>query len=169
MDTAENDSTHICHFGWKEKNVTHCAYSKCKNKLRKYMNKLEYERILRQLRILRNVTWLVKVFPFVGTFVFLLSMVCYRYCDNDISTYLDMLFYTSPMTCVFMLLLSVLLKMCKWHKMQCLLPIAPMLIGVVDDYVYQFSLDAMLANNVIIIAVILMSLFNGYRIFFCNK
>jgi len=53
--------------------------------------------------------------------------------------------------------------------MQCLLPIAPMLIGVVDDYVYQFSLDAMLANNVIIIAVILMSLFNGYRIFFCNK
>lgn len=37
MDTAENDSTHICHFGWKEKNVTHCAYSKCKNKLRKYM------------------------------------------------------------------------------------------------------------------------------------
>lgn len=132
------------------------------------MDKKEYDKILRQLRILRNVTWLVKVFPFVSTFVFLMSMVCYRYCENDVSTYLDMLFYTSPMMCVFMLLLSVLLKMCVWHKTQCLLPIVPIITVVSDDFVYTVSLDTAVLYNSILILVTTLSLFNGYRIFFCK-
>lgn len=133
------------------------------------MEEKESKLVLEALSKLRAVTFAVKVFPFISIFMILVSMICYRYGSDEVSTYMDLLCYTSPMICLFMLVLSFMLKMCKWHKIQCTLPILLIMINVIDVNVCEFAVDELLVTNIILIFVTAMSLFNGYRIFFCSK
>lgn len=125
----------------------------------------ESELVLRMLNILKHVTLFVKVYPFVNTSIFLATMLSYRYCEDSTCTLLDLLFYTSPLTVLLLLILSKLLKMCFWHKIQCILPIPPLLIGYIDEYIYEYSKGTLLTYNSILLLIVLLSLVNGYRIF----
>ncbi len=129
----------------------------------------EYEHFLRSLSILRNVTLLVKVFPFVYTLALITTMICYRYCSEEVCTFMDMMFFFSPLTCLFLIVLSYLLKMCIWHRFQCLLPMMSLIAVVFDTFYSELSLDTAYIDNTLLIVIPLLSLFNGYRIFFCSK
>lgn len=132
------------------------------------MDSQESKHIYEALNRLRAVTYLSKVMPFVCTIMFLVSMVCYRYCDDETSMYMDLFFYTSPMMCLFMLFFSYALKMCIWHKIQCLLPIPILSTAVFDELFYEMSFYVANVTNATIIIVAVLSLFNGYRIFCCK-
>ena len=132
------------------------------------MENQESRHVIEALKRLRAVTYVTKVFPFACMFMILVSMFFYRYGSESVSTYMDLFFYTSPMICLFMLFLSLALKMCIWHKIQCLLPIPLIAVNVFDDYIYELVIDELIVTNAILIAVVVLSLFNGYRIFCCK-
>ncbi len=80
-----------------------------------------------------------------------------------------MMFFFSPLTCLFLIVLSYLLKMCIWHRFQCLLPMMSLIAVVFDTFYSELSLDTAYIDNTLLIVIPLLSLFNGYRIFFCSK
>lgn len=84
--------------------------------------------------ILRNTTRIVKVAPFVYSGLYILCMIAYLFANYEFCFVLDLCFTTSPATVVLLLLLSKYLKLCKWHKLECALPMLPIVPILVDRY-----------------------------------
>lgn len=125
--------------------------------------------ILALVRILRKVTKIVKIYPFVYAVLYALCMIGYLVCDDIVSVMLDQLFYTSPIVVSCNILLSYSLKLCKWHRLQCLLPMMPLITLLVDVTIYPISKIASTINALTIIAILMLSLINAYFVFIKPK
>jgi hypothetical protein len=115
--------------------------------------------------ILRNTTRIVKVAPFVYSGLYILCMIAYLFANYEFCFVLDLCFTTSPATVVLLLLLSKYLKLCKWHKLECALPMLPIVPILVDRYCFTFSTMAAYSNVTIIILLSILSLINAYHVF----
>lgn len=115
--------------------------------------------------ILRNVTKIVKIYPFVYAMLYALCMVGYMVGSDNISCILDQLFYTSPISILFALLLSRSLKLCKWHKLECILPLIPLIHLAIDAYIVPLSNVSAIINATTVIILCLASLINAYFVF----
>ena len=114
--------------------------------------------------ILRDVTVAVKIAPFIIVFLYIICNISYMFTDDDTQTILDTLFYVSPVCIGLLLVLSHILRMCVWHKMECVLPLFPQIVLLVD----MFSpLDEMASTvNVIVdVIIFLSSIINAYFVF----
>lgn len=114
--------------------------------------------------ILRKVTAIVKVYPFIYTFLYILCMFGYMIFSEGMCVLLDQLFYTSPIVVSCNVLLSYALKLCKWHRLQCILPMIP-LLPLLVDYIYPLNNIAVGVNTTFIIALCLLSIVNAYFVF----
>jgi hypothetical protein len=130
---------------------------------------VEHKDILAIVRILRKVTKIVKIYPFVYTVLYALCMIGYFVCDDIVSVMLDQLFYTSPIVVSCNILLSYSLKLCKWHRLQCLLPMFPLIPLFVDYLVFPVSKLAFTINALTIILLFALSLINAYFVFIKPK
>lgn len=126
---------------------------------------VENRDIIAIVNILRKVTKVVKIYPFVYAILYVFSMVGYILCDDNISIILDQLFYTSPIVVSCNIVLSYALKLCKWHRLQCLLPMFPLIPLVIDYYIYPISRFGAIVNGMSIITLIVLSLVNAYFVF----
>lgn len=120
---------------------------------------------LSAIRRLRNITMLVKIASFSYTAVYLLCMIGYIYCSDEVSSLLDMLFYVSPLTCMMFFCMSYILKFCNWYRLQCVLPAFPLPLILVDEYIYRFDYQMAEINICIFIAIFVLSLVNTYILF----
>jgi hypothetical protein len=125
--------------------------------------------ILALVHILRKVTMIVKIYPFVYAVLYALCMIGYLVCDDIVSVVLDQLFYTSPIVVSCNILLSYSLKLCKWHRLQCLLPMIPLITLLVDMTIYPISKIASTINALTIILLFALSLINAYFVFIKPK
>lgn len=125
--------------------------------------------ILALVRVLRKVTTIVKIYPFVYAVLYALCMIGYLVCDDAVSVMLDQLFYTSPIVVSCNILLSYSLKLCKWHRLQCLLPMIPLITLLVDMTIYPISKIASTINALTIILLFTLSLINAYFVFIKPK
>ena len=126
---------------------------------------VEHKDILAIVQILRRTTALVKWFPFVYTFIFIGTMCSYYWISEDVASTLDTMLYTSPLFMIFVLILSRILKLCKWHKLQCCLPLYPIILVNIDKYIIHIN---KLTTGFLIASVImlcLISLINAYFVF----
>ena len=130
---------------------------------------VEHKDILAIVRILRKVTKIVKIYPFVYAVLYALCMIGYLVCDDFVSIMLDQLFYTSPIVVSCNILLSYSLKLCKWHRLQCLLPMTPLITLLVDVTIYPISKIASTINALTIILLFTLSLINAYFVFIKPK
>jgi hypothetical protein len=130
---------------------------------------VEHKDILAIVRILRKVTKIVKIYPFVYAVLYALCMIGYLVCDDIVSVMLDQLFYTSPIVVSCNILLSYSLKLCKWHRLQCLLPMFPLIPLFVDYLVFPVSKLAFTINALTIILLFALSLINAYFVFIKPK
>lgn len=130
---------------------------------------VEHKDILAIVRILRKVTKVVKIYPFVYAVLYALCMIGYLVCDDIVSVMLDQLFYTSPIVVSCNILLSYSLKLCKWHRLQCLLPMFPLIPLFVDYLVFPVSKLAFTINALTIILLFALSLINAYFVFIKPK
>lgn len=130
---------------------------------------VENKDIIGIINILRKVTAIVKVYPFVYTLLYIVSMVGYVICNDSISIILDQLFYTSPIVVSCNIMLSYALKLCKWHRLQCWLPMFPLIPVVVDNYVCSLSKLVAITNVTTIIILFIASLINAYFVFIKPK
>lgn len=121
--------------------------------------------IIAIVKILRKVTKIVKVYPFIYAILYALCMIGYVVGSEELSYTLDQLFYTSPISVFFALLLSNSLKLCKWHRLECILPMIPLIHLVIDTYVISLSNVSAILNVATIIFLCIASLINAYFVF----
>lgn len=115
--------------------------------------------------ILRNVTLIVQLYPFAYTMLYVLCMVGYLVGSEELSCTLDQIFYTSPFSVLFALILSRSLKLCKWHKLECILPMIPLAHLAIDTYIVPLSNVSAIINVGTIIFLCILSLINAYFVF----
>lgn len=115
--------------------------------------------------ILRKVTKVVKIYPFVYATLYILCMSGYMIGSDELSCILDQLFYTSPISILFALILSRSLKLCKWHKLECVLPMIPLIHLAIDTYIVPLSNVSAIINVGTIIFLCILSLINAYFVF----
>lgn len=118
------------------------------------------------IKRLRSVTLAVQTMPFVYTLLYIITMVLYLVSGESTVRFLDMLFYVSPTVVIQFLILSRLLKLCRWHKAACLLPVAPQVPILLDRTVIKLSETAVEINIITIIIMTLLLLVAAYKVFF---
>lgn len=117
------------------------------------------------ISILRRATIVVKVAPFGFVIMHLASMFVYMFTDDYASSICDMLFYISPMVVFYNLILSRVFKLCKWHRLECRLPLFPLVSVFVNDFIYSLSAIALWLNWGFVVSMLTLSLINAYFVF----
>lgn len=123
------------------------------------------EELGRIIGILRNVTLAVKLIPFAYALLYIISILSYSFCSEKILLWVDMTFYVSPISIIFLLILSRTLKLCKWHRMECMLPLMGFGAIFINDFIIEFDKHGQLANYIIVITTFILSLINAYFVF----
>ena len=117
------------------------------------------------INILRRATVVVKVAPFGFVIMHLVSMLVYMFTNDYASSICDMLFYISPMVVFYNLILSRVFKLCKWHRLECRLPLFPLIAVFINDFIYPLSAIALWLNWSLVVIMITLSLINAYFVF----
>lgn len=126
---------------------------------------VESKDIIAIIEIARKVTSVAKFSPFVFAVAYIITMICYIFCDDAMATLLDQLCYTSPLVVIMNFRLSYSLKLCKWHRLECALPMFPLIPLVIDYYIYPISRFGAIVNGISILTLIIISLVNAYFVF----
>lgn len=77
----------------------------------------------------------------------------------------DTLFYVSPIVVVGLLILSRLLRLCRWHKTACILPLLPQVVSFVDYYVIELTEVAAQVSIILFGSMSVFLLFAAYNVF----
>lgn len=113
--------------------------------------------------ITRRVTRAIKIYPFIYTVIYIPCMFSYLIFDEDVCTWIDTLFLMSAMNVAFMVKLSYCVKLCKWHRLQCCLPLLPQPLIFVDNHIYCFGKTSAIINVWLAVAIALLTLINIYK------
>lgn len=117
------------------------------------------------IQILKKATATVKVDPFAFALLYLVALVVYLLFSDTIATMTDLLFYVSPVAVFFNLRMSKIFKMCKWHRLECLLPLLPIVIVFVNGFGFIIPDIAVYVNWSVNLIIFLLSLINAYFVF----
>ena len=117
------------------------------------------------VKTLRYLTAAVQLMPFIYSILYIISLTVGLFASNDVVKMFDMLFYASPVTVISFLIFSRLLRMCRWHRAACLLPIVPQGISFVDYYIIQFPVSVLSISIATLIAMSLLLLISAYKTF----
>ena len=115
---------------------------------------------------LRRVTTAVQVLPFVYSALSIVTLSVYNFIPEEAQSQLDTLFYISPVCIVAFLILSKLLRLCKWHKTACILPAIPKIVGFIDCYIITLTVSEAYIINAVIIVMTVLLLIAAYKVFF---
>ena len=115
---------------------------------------------------LRNVTSAVQFLPFIYVPIYIAVLTVYYFAGDEILWLADTLFYVSPMTVAAFLVLSKLLRLCKWHRRAVALPLLPQVVNLLDYYVVDLSEVAVRLNFIMVLAMSILLLIAAYNIFF---
>lgn len=96
-------------------------------------------------------------------------MVLYLFAGDSTIRILDTLFYVSPIIVVQFLILSRLLKLCRWHKAACILPVTPQVPILLDRTVLKLSETAVEINIITIMIMTILLLVAAYKTFFGDE
>ena len=114
---------------------------------------------------LRYVTLAVQLMPFVYTGLYLVSISASYVMPEDYIWILDTLFYVSPVIICAFLVLSRLLRLCKWHKTACVLPLLPQIVSFVDYYIIELTEIAAQVNIILFGTMAVLLLIAAYNVF----
>lgn len=123
------------------------------------------EGIEKVISVVRYSTVLVKAMPFVFAFFYLIGVSSYIWSSKAIIGYLDLAFYVSPMVILYELILSKIFHLCKWHRLECVLPLFGLIPVIVDKFIIEVGAYGQLINWIIVIAIFTLSLINAYFVF----
>lgn len=121
--------------------------------------------ILAMIGILRSVTKIMKVSPFLYAAFIIMCAPLYFFCEDSTISVIDNLFYISPIVMFLFIIMSYQLKFCKWYRLQCVLPFLPQGLGLVDTYVYEFGENVTYVLLLLYGIIFLLSILNTYFVF----
>lgn len=129
------------------------------------VNRAEKDSDMGVIVVIRQVTKTVKVFPFLYTLGLILFWTISPIFSESAISLIDSMVFLSALLAVFLVRLSYCLKLCIWHRLQCVLPLIPQFSAIIDANVWEFGLYSAIINLVIMIGVFTLSLFNAYKVF----
>lgn len=121
--------------------------------------------IVAAINILRKVTIATKVAPFIYAGIYIVFYALYIWVGDVFKLMIERFFYVSPLVIATFIYLSYQLKFCKWYRLQCILPVFPRVLGIVDRYVYQFGEYSARVLVVMTALIFVLSLINIYFTF----
>ena len=118
--------------------------------------------------IIKQTLITVKLAPFVFTLGYIACLLVYMFGSASACLIVDTLFYTSPMSIALLLILSSIYQLCRWHKLQCCIPLFPMAVMIIDSFIVELSAIVANINIYLCLIMFVLSLFNAYKMFLCN-
>lgn len=110
----------------------------------------------------------VKVFPFIYTALFIVLFGIYTSSGGLLLDLIDYFCFVSPVVVVAHLVYSRMLKMCKWHRVACALPLIPQAFDIVDTYILHYSDIPRLIVIIVVILTMILFLLCIYKVFFTD-
>jgi hypothetical protein len=125
---------------------------------------------IRLIETLRRITLAVKLFPFIYDAAFITFFALYSFFGKTgMADIINYLVFVSPVVVVAHLFYSKILKMCKWHRVACSLPILPQAVDLFDKYMYSFGhYEWIIVASTIILSMILFMI-AIYKVFFTDE
>ncbi len=127
------------------------------------------DKILFVIEKLRSITLAVQIIPFIYTGLYIIVLCTYLFASEAVLSVLDTLFYVSPVVVVAFLVESRILKLCRWHKTACVLPVLPQVEVLVDSCIYEFAKWEAHALIILIIVMSVLLLVAAYKVFLSPK
>ena len=127
------------------------------------------ERLLNAIRILRDVTIVIKIFPFVLSLLYITFYVIQLAFRDEWTYQVEEFLYTSPITVILLLVMSYILRLCKWHRIQCMLLLMPQFFSHIDMHVYEHGVRSAVIADIAILCILTLSVLNSYMMFFRNS
>ena len=115
-------------------------------------------------KIIKSATMFTKKFPFYYAALYVVLMCAYLFCSEKVSEFIDLTFYVSPFVVFVSLRFSRIFKMCKWHRLECALPLIPYSVNLID-YVSQIRYCGAAINLSVICVLIVATIVNAYFVF----
>lgn len=115
--------------------------------------------------IVKPVTITVKTFPFFYALGLILFWIIAPALNYEVISTVDSLIFLSAIMVVFLIRLSYCVKLCIWHRLQCVLPLLPQAIAQVDEYICEFGEYVSAVNYTTTGIVFILSLVNAYKVF----
>lgn len=103
--------------------------------------------------------------PFCFAFFYLVGIFSYILIPKAYIGCLDLVFYVSPIVILHELILSKIFHLCKWHRLECVLPLSGLIPVIVDKFIIEVGAYGQLVNWIIVVAVFTLSLINAYFVF----
>lgn len=117
------------------------------------------------LAVVRKTTIAIKVFPFLYMVLFLILMPLMAFGSIEMTEDISGLIYMPLVMIIFLVYLSYCVKLCKWHRLQCILPIIPQIVVFIDENIFEFGESFMIVNFVVLLIIFILSLINAYFVF----
>lgn len=128
----------------------------------KDQRRLSLEELIRKLR---NITTVVQLLPFIYGFLFILALIAYLVLPDWVSVLCDHFFYVSLTVILYNLILSRTLRLCRWHRIACIVPLFPEIVSLADLTLINLSSRAAVVNIITIISMTLLLLIAAYNVF----
>ena len=122
--------------------------------------------VSRIIGILRRVTRLIQLAPFAYLAFYSAYLILGCFLPEDIVCLADGVMFSSPLATTAMLVMSRVLKLCRWHKAACLIPSASQIEGVVDSYLFTFTQTEIVIINILLGVISLAFLIFANKHFF---
>lgn len=114
---------------------------------------------------LRYITLAVQIIPFIYSFLYIICSCLYLFCPESLLLVVDTLFYVSPIVVLGFLVESKILKLCRWHKTACILPVIPQAIVFIDNFVIELTVYEAYISIATPIVLSILLLFAAYNVF----
>lgn len=115
---------------------------------------------------MRRVTRFVQLAPFVYLVLYAAYMCACAFVPEAVTGATDATLPNSPLVTSVLLLLSRMLKLCRWHKVACLMPVSSQIESFIDGFVFTFTQGEIILINAAIGVSALLFLCLSYKHFF---
>lgn len=126
---------------------------------------VKQDKVLKAIMILRDVTVIVKIFPFLSSLLYIIFFLAQLLFQNDVVYEMESLFYISAFVIALLIVLSYRLRLCKWHRIQCLLLFMPQVFSYIDMYVYEYGVHSAIIADIALTFILAVSVLNAYKMF----
>lgn len=114
--------------------------------------------LLRIIKAHRAIVLAVQVTPFAYGLFYIAAILI----QSDV---MAAVFYASPLFVVAELAYSRILRLCKWHRKACAVPLFPATVSVLDNYMVDLSEIAVEVSYAVVTAMVMVLFHAAYNIF----
>ena len=107
----------------------------------------------------------VQVSPFIYTALFIVLFAAYSFVDGVNLDIIDYAVFVSPAVILAHIIYSFILRLCKWHRVACALPLIPQAADLFDTYVLRLDHVSWLIVSITILVTMILFLIAIHKVF----